>query len=141
MGTFDNVPAAQAPAAQVPALSPNQPARPTTPVQAVPGSPQAVSLPTTPQQPGIVQPGVVQQPVGYPFSQSELAETISQGWNLTVGAQARPTDQTLEAQLQDAFQSSGAFSAQEAPPKVVSQIMPWFQMFRLIHGQAEQRFM
>ena len=133
MGTFDNVPAAQAPAAQVPAQSPNQPARPTTPVQAVPGSPQAVSLPTTPQQPGIVQPGAVQQPVNQ-------ADTISQGWNLTVGGQARPTDQTWEAQLQDAFQSSGAFSAQEAP-KVVSQIMQWLQMFRLVHGQAEQRFM
>ena len=107
MGTFDQVPAAQVPAQ---GQSPDQPPRPATPPQAVTGSPQAVSLPTTPQQAGIVQPSVVQQPVGHQFNQ---AETISQGWNITVGAQARPTDQTLEAQLQEAFQSSSAFTAQE----------------------------
>ena len=134
MGTFDKVPAAQVPAQ---GQSPNQPPRPATPPQAVPGSPQAVSLPTTPQQAGIVQPGVVQQPVGHQFDQ---ADTISQGWNITVGAQARPTDQTLEAQLQEAFQSSSAFTAQEGK-KVASQIIQWFQMFYKIHGQAEQRFM
>ena len=137
MGTFDNVPAAQAPAAQVPAQSPNQPARPTTPVQAVPGSPQAVSLPTTPQQPGIVQPGVAPaSAVGHPFDQAE----ISQGWNLTVGAQARPTDQTQEAQLVMAFTESGAFTAQEAS-NVVSQMKQWLQVYSAAHGQAEQRFM
>ena len=136
MGTFDKVPAAQVPA-QAPAQSPNQPPRPATPPQAVPGSPQAVSLPTTPQQPGIVQPGVVQQPVGHPVDQ---AETISQGWNITVGAQARPTDQTLEAQLLMAFQESSAFTAQEAR-NVVSQIMQWVKVYHAAHGQAEQRFM
>ena len=135
MGTFDNVPAAQAPAAQVPAQSPNQPARPTTPVQAVPGSPQAVSLPTTPQQPGIVQPGVA--PASAVGGQ---ADPISQGWNLTVGAQARPTDQTQEAQLVMAFTESGAFTAQEAS-NVVSQMKQWLQVYSAAHGQAEQRFM
>ena len=135
MGTFDNVPAAQAPAAQVPASPNRQPPRPATPPQAVPGSPQAVSLPTTPQQPGIVQPGVA--PASAVGGQ---ADPISQGWNITVGAQARPTNQTLEAQLQEAFQSSSAFTAQEAR-NVVSQIMQWAKVYSAAHGQAEQRFM
>ena len=45
-----------------------------------------------------------------------------------------------EAQLQQAFHSSGAFTTQEGQ-KAVSQIMQWFQMFHKMHGQAEQRFM